>query len=452
MDLLVIFLLALCIIATIAAELRNLAATSPLKAPLNAQTAAVGLYALLSLGRAGLDRLGSAHAAANLGPILDLTLAVGGTFGLSIINYVNTGRIRRGFHLLALLALLPHWGHILAVALWIFIPIMAFRTSRSIPDVETQIKIQTIFCGSMGGALLLTGLIIYRLQGIPPMNLEVVGALASLLFLYAGLHTPRDPEHEFIHGEVRLLVRSGLLAIIVLSLAPPLLLNGSAGTILHNFLMPAFLLAAVVFLVILAMHFESLGIRTFLSLIGIAFLPIIVQHLYHDRLEDFLRHGLVLLSRTALVLACLFVLKQYMRWGFEIAQTMVMVITAIASAAIVLLVIYTLQPPDFSARVADFDLLIFGVRILDMAVLLCLPPILVNYRFGTMKVTWAILSFGFFFLVYADFLPWNALRYERDIAETLSYGLFLLAFATLWRYSSAMIRQIRAYAGEEAGT
>jgi hypothetical protein len=444
MDLLVAFFLATAILAHLVTSLRESARPGRMAKTLSAMAAAVWIHVAIRLLQILLHRheMTFFPAARLLDVAGNFAGALGAVLGASIVHYIASGTWSRAFYFLAFLGLLPAYGATCASLLWLLPPALLHRSLGLTRDNEMRVKTMTIFCGVLAGGLVTALLAPRPWLGYAPMAVETLGPIVSLLFLFAGLQAARDPENEFSYASVTILVRNSLVGILLLSTLPILLLSAAHSVILIRFLIPSFILAAAVFIVILSFHFESPGIRTFLILMLIALAPVAVEHLYGSTFESISLLGLRLLSRTALVLASLFILKQYMRWGFEIAQVMVMIITALSTASIVFLVVYLLQPGMAMERFFEKSLLQHGILFLDVVVLFSLPPLLVNYRSGTMKVTWAILSFGLFLLVYADFIPLEAERFEIGIVGTLAHGLIALAFATLWRYSVAMIREI----------
>lgn len=444
MDLPVAFFLATAILAHLLTSLREGARPGRLATTLGAMAVAVWIHVALRLLQILLHR----HALADLPAVRllnvaeDFAGALGAVLGASIVHYIAAGVWSRAFYALALLGLLPVYGETLAALLWLLPPALIHQSLALSRNGELRIKTMTIFCGTLAGGLTVALLAPRPWLGHAPMAIEILGPIVSLLFLFSGLQATRDPENEFSYSSVTTLVRNSLVVILLLAIPPNLLLPAGHSLILVRFLVPSFILAAVIFIVILTFHFESPGIRTFLVLMIVALAPAALEQLYGATFETISLLGLRLLSRTALVLASLFILKQYMRWGFEIAQVMVMIITALSTASIVFLVIYLLQPGLAMDRFFETSILRHGIIFLDVVILLSLPPLLVNYRSGTMKVTWAILSFGLFLFIYADFIPFEAERFESGIVETLAHGLIALAFATLWRYSVAMIREI----------
>jgi len=195
------------------------------------------------------------------------------------------------------------------------------------------------------------------------------------------------------------------------------------------------------------MHFDSASIKTFFVLLILAIMPEIGVHLYSEQLEVFLQNSLHLISRTFLVMSCLFILKQYLRWGFEIVQSMVMLITAVSAASIVFLVIYIFEPSlPLSKLFTEEKILHDGFLFMNFVVLFSLPPVLLNYSLGTMRVTWSILTLGVFLVVYSDFLPTEIICYEHNVSELIGTSLIMLAFMTLWRYINSMIQKIHSLA------
>ncbi len=446
MDLIILSILYITVGASIARGLHLHSPPGQMRSSLLVQVVMVLLGGCLRIADRLLSRLELTALGSTLDTMGNLALAGGATIGLSILTYIATGRWRRGYYFLSLIALLPGYGATLSALLWLGLPLLARTRVLPAPDAESRVMVHTLSLGTAAGGSIFFLMTLFRFTDAAPFSLEPLGALVSVLFLYAGLHARRDPENEFVHPEVVLLVKAGLGLVVGFSLLPALVLDAPHASVLFSFLAAASLLVSCVFLVILCMHFDSSAIRTFMILMIAALAPLVVIHLYHENLASFALTGLKLVSRIALVLACLFILKQYMTWGFEIAQAMVMVTTAIAAASIVFLVMYVLQPEGFLGRFAEETLLDGAILVLDLVILSSLPPVLVNYRLGTMRVTWAILAFGIFFLVYADILPSTALRRESESVHLLGHGLMALSFATLWRYTNAMIRRIDSIA------
>ncbi len=382
-----------------------------------------------------LDMLLSLSALAN---------ALAATFGLSVVHYILQGKWHRAFYGLSLLALIPGAGPFIAVLLWLILPVSISLMKGNARDESTILKMHTIFNGTLAAALLMFLLTFARRLSHEPMGLEALGTAAGPLFLHAGLAAKRDPENEFSYREIGSLVRNGILLLLPAAVLPPLLLSPKNFLIFHRFLIPASILLSCAFLLILIFHFEARNIRTFLVLLFLALVPTAMAHLYREQLEATTLQGIRLFSRTSLVLSCLFILRQYMRWGFEIAQTMVMFITAIAFASIVFIIVAIVQPVEGMTVIPGAETVGQAILVLDLVILASLPPLVVNYGCGTMKVTWAILGFGLFLESYLDFLDATAQRHEEDIAAALAYGLIALAFVTLWRYTSVLMSDIRS--------
>lgn len=402
----VIVVFSCCILAMIGTRTYQRAPKGPIRSALMAQVVLLLLYVF---GR---------HAA---------TGALAATFGIVIIEYIRSGRIRRSVHFFALLALVPQWGDVIAAQMWLAIPWIAQRTKRSaIRDPESLVMSETIFIGTLAAGLFTS---IVSFSGTEALAL---GPVLATLFLYAGLHALRDQENEFSFPEVSNFVRNGLFFLIPCALLPDLLFAGNA-IIFERFFISAGAAAALIFIAVLVSHFESIGIRTFLVLFGISLVPVGAIALYSERLDISTIVTFRLISLITLILSSLFMLKQYLQWGFEIVRTMLMTITAIAAATVAFIIAQLMHPATVDLDLADPERLIL---LLDLAILASLPPLLINYSAGTMKVTWAILSCGIFFTVFADLAGKYSLK-------SLGVALIALAFATLWRYTNAMISRIR---------
>lgn len=450
MDLLVILVVAATVLFFLGANLHGNRHGGQLRSVLMAQTWAVGLFIAMKLAEAWVVREGmDPDGGAVLRTLADLSGALAATFGLAVAHYLVSGGWRRHFYILVLPALLPDYGHFFAAALWLLIPLRVRAARRAARDETGRIKMETILTGCYAGGLWMLLLSPVHALGLAPMAIEPLGALLSLLFLYAGLNARHDPENEFSFPATASLVKCGLMVILPASIIAPLSLDLQNFHILQHFLIPALILMSCAFLFILTLHFDSLGIRTFLVLFLIALLPAAFSQLYMERLAPWTITGMRLFSRIALVLASLFILKEYLRWGFEIVQNMVMIITALTSASIVFVIIAFVQPHFMDQANDEYELVHSAILLLDVVVLAALPPVLVNYHYGTMKVTWAILTAGLFFEVYQDFLPATAERFEANIVGVLAYALIALAFVTLWRFSVAMMRQIQATAEDD---
>ncbi len=128
---------------------------------------------------------------------------------------------------------------------------------------------------------------------------------------------------------------------------------------------------------------------------------------------------------------------------------MVMLITAISSASIVIVILSVAQPSMGQQTISELELVRSAILLLDLVVLAALPPVLVNYGHGTMKVTWAILATGLLFETYQDFLPATVERFEANIVGLLAYALIALAFAVLWRFTAAMMQRIEEMTGDD---
>lgn len=450
MDLFVILLVCATALVFVGTHLEQNRHAGPLRSTLMAHTIAVGLYLLVYLLMVQLVRAGILGSRCTWICIAaDLASALAASFALAIVHYLAIGVWRRRYYLLALLALLPEFGHFLSAALWIFIPLRAGSTRRGEPGSEAWLKAETIVTGTFAGGLwmLLAGLV--RTLDQAPLVINPLGAVFTCLFLYAGLNTHRDPENEFSFSVTAALVKGGLAFILPACFLTPYILEYRDFHILARFLGPALILGACGFLFILTMHFDSRGIRTFLVLFLLSLLPTAFQQLYAERLGEWMTSGLRLFSRVTLVLASLFILKQYMRWGFPIVQNMVMIITAIASASIVFVILAVAQPGLDEQTLSELELVRGAILLLDLVVLASLPPVIVNYGHGTMKVTWALLTSGLLLETYQDFLPATVERFEVNITGLLSYALIALAFAVLWRFSVAMMQRIEEMAGED---
>lgn len=450
MDLLVILLVSATALGYVGSHLEPHRQNGPLRSALRAQAFAVGLHVLLALLLSFLTRRESLPPlAAWIQIASDLASALGAAFGLAITHYLASGTWWRRYYLLALLALLPDVGGLLSSALWILVPLRALSTRRGDPASEARLKSETIVTGTLAGGLwmALSGAVVL-LQGVT-LSLAPLGTVFSCLFLYAGLHVHRDPENEFSFPVTAVLVKAGLAVLLPACFLAPALLEYRDFQILERFLAPAFILLASAFLFVLTMHFDSRSIRTFLVLFLLSLLPSAFQQLYAERLGEWMSLGLRLVSRVTLTLATLFILKQYMRWGFPIAQNMVMVITAIASASIVFVVLSVVQPGIETVALGELELVRTAILLLDLVVLAALPPVIVNYGHGTMKVTWAILATGILLETYQDFLPAAAPRFEANTVGLLSYGLLALAFVVLWRFSAELMRRIEALSVED---
>jgi hypothetical protein len=443
MDLPVLAVLCAAVLAYLVRNLITRHETGRLRDQMLSQIAAIALFVPLHLVTVAAARSNAdGELIARLELIAGLASGLGAVLGIAIADYLVAGRWRRGWYLLALFTLLPRWGHFVSSALWLALPLVLISLSRTTRDEDTKIRMQAIYCGTLGGGLLAFLLECFRYRAASPMGIEVLGPVASALFLYAGLRARRDPENEFSYAEIISLVRSSLPVLLAIAVLPCAILSAHNFMILRQFLVPAFGAVSCVLIVMLVAHFESAGIRTFLVLLLVTISITLLSTLYSARFETMTLLGFRLFSRVALVFACLFILKQYMRWGFEIAQTMVMIITALSSASIVFLVMYIAQPAGGLERFQEEDMIAAGVIFLDVVVLLSLPPVLVNYNFGTMKVTWAILALGIFFEVYGDFLSPLSERYEREVAALMGQGLIMLAFAVLWRYTGLLMQGV----------
>lgn len=364
--------------------------------------------------------------------------------GLAVVRYVIEGKTLKIFYALALAAAVPRIGPFVAALLWLGIPLSIALLKTKAPSEESILKARTIVNGTLAGGLLMLLLAAARRLAGEPMALELLAVAIGPLFLSAGLFARRDPENEFSYEEVSRLVRNGILVIISAAILPPLLFSPRAFLVLHRFLVPAALALACAFLLILVFHFEARNIRTFLALLFIAFAPTALGRLYGEQIDAACLDGLRLFTRTALVLSSLFILRQYMRWGFEIAQTMVMFITAVAFASIVLIVVAVIEPVEGVTVPPGIETVRQATLVLDLVILASLPPLLVNYGRGTMKVTWAILGFGLFLETYQDFLDPVSQGHEAAVAAALAYGFIALAFVTLWLYTSVLMRDIKS--------
>jgi hypothetical protein len=445
LDILVLAILCAAILGHLARKLRAGHEAVRMRDQMLSQLAAVAIFVIIHLCTIAAVRAGAgAEFLAQMDLLAGLATGLGAVLGLSTVDYLVSGRWRRGWYLLVLPTLLPRWGHSIGSALWLAVPLALVSLSRTARDEDTRIRMQAIYCGTLGGGLLALLFECFRLRDAHPMGVEALAPVASVLFLYAGLHARRDPENEFSYPQIASLVRAALPILIAIAVLPCAFLSAHDFQILRQFLVPALGVASCVLIVLLIAHFESAGIRTFLALLLVTISVTSVSTLYNERFASMTLLGFRLFSRVALVFACLFILKQYMRWGFEIAQTMVMIITALSSASIVFLVMYVAQPSGGLERFQEEDMIAAGAIFLDVVVLLSLPPVLVNYNFGTMKVTWAILSLGILFEVYGDFLSPLSERYEREVTVLLGQGLIMLAFTVLWRYTGLLMQGVSA--------
>lgn len=372
----------------------------------------------------------------------NICLALAGAMGIVAAIYIYSGKHPRAMYFLGLVGVVPFIGDLLAGIVWLAIPFIFWKSVRSLRDPKVEIKMQTLFIGSLGGAVFIFITSLMSVFGTQVILLQTIGPMSVALFVYAGLHVHRDIEHEFAFAPVRRFFTRAMLLIFLIAIVPLCPFECQYIGSLVNFVVPAAIILSVVFISILVGHFSSTSIRTFLVLMIFGLLPNAAIYLFSDGIPPGspLALGLRLVSRTAIVLASLFILKQYLRWGFQIVQSMVMFVTAISSAAIAFALIYIFEPAPGLTRIADFDLLRFAILILDGVILLALPPVLVNYRYGTMKVTWAIFTIGIFLEVLRDFPP--PTLYEKDFLSVLSYSFLALAFGTLWRYTNAMVKDV----------
>jgi len=425
----------------------NRAPSGQLRSSLIAQTMAVTIGALIKLSILLIFNYTNFEIASLFDSIANFSFALGGAIGLSIMTYIRTGKWSRIFLFITLFSLLPTYGIIFCSLIWFAIPILIAMIASADRDPQMRIKLQTIQAGTIGGGLLFVFIAFLRFFDQTPLGMEIVGPLMSVLFIYAGLNVHNDPENEFYYPEVITLVKTGLVILFSISFLPFLLLDQHNGLILIKFLLSAFNLITCFILLLLFMHFDSASIKTFFVLLILAIMPEIGVHLYSEQLEVFLQNGLHLISRTFLVMSCLFILKQYLRWGFEIVQSMVMLITAVSAASIVFLVIYIFEPSlPLSKLFTEEKILHNGFLFMNFVVLFSLPPVLLNYSLGTMRVTWSILTLGVFLVVYSDFLPTEIICYEHNVSELIGTSLIMLAFMTLWRYINSMIQKIHSLA------
>lgn len=443
MDLVLLLIVNLAVTIYLFGILRHHGTTARrTRAVLLAQTWTFLLFKILLLFSAAFSRFTESLLPSWFSPVIALPLGLGLSFCVALASYFRTGRWRNSWYLLSVFALFPRYGLFLAGFFGFLVPLILAGAPGRSRDIDVIVRTRVIVLGTAPSLFFLLLFAFLEQKTALSLALPTLALSAFELFFLAGLHLRSDPEHEFTYSEVRVFVRRGLFLVVLFSAVPPFLPIPYFLTLARIALSGVSLLT-VFLLILLLNHFDSRSMRMFLVLLLASFLAGSVNQVFGPVFANpTIIPTLRLFSRGTLVLASLFILRQYLRWGFPVIQVMVMFVVAVASATFVLLVLFLLQPAPFLPFPRFSSMATTAILLLDSIVFLSLPPVLFNYGLGTMKVTWALFSFGILLEGYPDFLPAitpPSLHYVVSFAGT---SLVALAFGCLWKYSDVLIRGV----------
>ncbi|GIV01056.1 MAG: hypothetical protein KatS3mg014_2671 [Actinomycetota bacterium] len=299
-------------------------------------------------------------------------------------------------------------------------PFLLRSTTRRIRRAAASIA---LLLGAWTGAAFLAARILPAAPADPPGAALPLGA--GLLFALAVRRMPVGGENEIAYEEIhRLLVGGGLvflgLAAFPLFVPPRVLLPAAAAA--AAVLWVAAASAGVYFAAVSPAREIRLFLALFLPGIGTGAVALL------GGLGPMGEAGTLLGSRILLALASLFILRQYLRWGFVAARTIVVLLVLLSAAALVSFVSFLLAPVALEPLPSELAVPFAAAGALEAAVLLALPAVVVHYERGTMRVTWSLLVLGIYL---ESVVPVARLLRPVGPPDPASVGTALLSYAVV---------------------